>query len=82
MADKPEDLSEIKTRVGILEQQYALVSTRIDNIYARRDRIEHRLDPAPVTSLGKTRSPRRGKAPRAIKQPGQRRLELEVEPGR
>jgi hypothetical protein len=37
---------EITTRVGILEQQYASVSTRIDNIDARLDRIEHRLDPA------------------------------------
>jgi predicted nucleic acid-binding Zn-ribbon protein len=47
-----EDVREIKTRVGILEQQYASVSTRIDNIDARLDRIEQRLDPAPVTSLG------------------------------
>ena len=47
-----KDVREIKTRVGMLEQQYASVSTRIDNIDARLDRIEHRLDPAPVTSLG------------------------------
>jgi len=42
-----EDVREIKTRVGILEQQYASVSTRIDNIDARLDRIENRLDPVP-----------------------------------
>jgi hypothetical protein len=47
-----EDMREIKTRVGILEQQYPSVSTRIDNIDARLDRIEHRLDPAAVRSLG------------------------------
>ena len=42
--DVAKDVREIKTRVGILEQQYASVSTRIDNIDAR-------LDPAPVTSF-------------------------------
>jgi hypothetical protein len=38
------DVREIKTRVGILEQQYASISSRIDRIDARLDRIERRLD--------------------------------------
>ncbi len=39
-----EDVREIKTRVGILEQQYASVSNRIDRVESRLDRIEKRLD--------------------------------------
>ena len=35
-----EDVREIKTRVGILEQAYASVSRRIDHIDARLERIE------------------------------------------
>jgi hypothetical protein len=35
--------------MGIVEQQCPSVSIGIDNIDARLDRIEHRLDPAPVT---------------------------------
>ncbi len=38
-----DDVSEIKTRVGILEQQYASLSNRIDRIGHRLDRIEKRL---------------------------------------
>ena len=38
------DLGELKTRAGILEQQYAPLSTRIDRIEDRLDRIERRLD--------------------------------------
>jgi predicted nucleic acid-binding Zn-ribbon protein len=34
---------EIKTRFGILEQQYASLSSRIDRIEIRLDRIERRL---------------------------------------
>jgi predicted nucleic acid-binding Zn-ribbon protein len=39
-----DDLREIKTRVGILEQQYASMSSRIDRIETRLDRIERRLE--------------------------------------
>ena len=38
-----DDLREIKTRVGILEQQYASMSNRIDRIESRLERIERRL---------------------------------------
>jgi predicted nucleic acid-binding Zn-ribbon protein len=38
-----EDIREIKTRLGILEQQYASLSSRIDRIEMRLDRIERRL---------------------------------------
>ena len=39
-----DDIREIKTRVGLLEQQYASLSNRIDRIELRLDRIEKRLD--------------------------------------
>jgi predicted nucleic acid-binding Zn-ribbon protein len=39
-----EDVREIKTRLGILEQQYASMSNRVDRIEFRLDRIEKRLD--------------------------------------
>ncbi len=39
-----DDLREIKTRVGILEQQYASMSNRIDRIEFRLERIERRLE--------------------------------------
>jgi predicted nucleic acid-binding Zn-ribbon protein len=39
-----DDLLEIKGRLGLLEQQYANVSTRVDRIDARLDRIEKRLE--------------------------------------
>lgn len=44
-----EDMREVKNRLGILEQQYASLSTRIDRIEDRLERIERRLDlmPAP-----------------------------------
>ena len=35
---------ETRTRVGLLEQQYASLSTRIDGIENRLERIERRLD--------------------------------------
>ena len=39
-----EILLELRGRVGLLEEQYASVSRRIDSIDARVDRIEKRLD--------------------------------------
>lgn len=39
-----EDLREIKGRLGILEQQYASVSNRLDRMDERVGRIEKRLD--------------------------------------
>lgn len=39
-----EDLREIKGRLGILEQQYASLSTRLDRMDERVARIEKRLD--------------------------------------
>ena len=39
-----DDLLEIKGRLGILEQQYASISTRIDRMDDRVARIEKRLD--------------------------------------
>lgn len=39
-----DDNREIKTRLGILEQQGAALSSRIDRIEFRLDRIEKRLD--------------------------------------
>ena len=39
-----EDIREIKTRLGFIEQQYASVSSRVDRIEFRLDRIEKRLD--------------------------------------
>lgn len=38
------DVAELKTRVGILEQQYASISNRIDRVESRLDRIEQRLN--------------------------------------
>lgn len=39
-----EDMREVKTRLGLLEQQDATSPSRIDRIEARLDRIEKRLD--------------------------------------
>ena len=39
-----DDIREIKTRLGIIEQQYASLSSRIDRIEGRLDRIEKRLE--------------------------------------
>ncbi|WP_421725371.1 hypothetical protein [Bauldia sp.] len=39
-----EDLREIKGRLGILEQQYANLSNRLDRMDERISRIEKRLD--------------------------------------
>lgn len=46
-----EDIREVKTRLGLVEQQmatlghmYAAVSLRLDRVEGRLDRIERRLD--------------------------------------
>lgn len=39
-----DDNLEIKTRLGILEQQYASISRRVDRIELRLERMETRLD--------------------------------------
>lgn len=39
-----EDMIEVKQRLGILEQQYASVSSRLDRVDERVQRIEKRLD--------------------------------------
>jgi len=39
-----EDMREVKNRLGILENQYASLSIRIDRLDARMERIEKRLD--------------------------------------
>jgi hypothetical protein len=39
-----EDNREIKTRLGILEQQGASLSSRMDRMELRLDRIERRLE--------------------------------------
>lgn len=44
-----DDMSEVKTRIGILEQQYAPLSNRIDRIEHRLDGIERRLELAETT---------------------------------
>jgi len=39
-----EDMLEVKGRLGLLEQQYASLFSRVDRIDSRLDRIERRLD--------------------------------------
>jgi len=39
-----EDMREVKTRLGILESQYASMSSRLDRLDGRVERIERRLD--------------------------------------
>lgn len=41
--DLRDDMREVKTRLGILEQQAASLSNRIDRVELRLDRIEKRL---------------------------------------
>jgi hypothetical protein len=43
-----EDMREMKGRMGILENQYANLSARIDRLDARVERIERRLELADV----------------------------------
>lgn len=38
-----EDMREVKSRLGILESQYANVSNRLDRLDERMGRIENRL---------------------------------------
>ncbi len=44
LARHTEDLREIKGRIGILEAQYASLSTRIDRLDERLARVEKRLE--------------------------------------
>ena len=44
LARHTEDLREIKGRIGILEAQYASLSTRVDRLDERLARVEKRLD--------------------------------------
>ncbi len=39
-----DDIREIKQRLGILENQYASMSSRMDRIDGRIERIENRLN--------------------------------------
>lgn len=39
-----EDMREVKGRLGILENQYASLSSRVDRIDGRIERIEPRLE--------------------------------------
>lgn len=39
------EVREIKARLGILAQQHAIMSTRLDRLDVRVGRIERRLDP-------------------------------------
>ena len=46
-----DDMREIKTRLGILESQYASVSSRIDRIDDRLERVERRLNLTETASI-------------------------------
>lgn len=39
-----DDMLEVKGRLGLIEQQYAIVSNRLDRMDQRIDRIEKRLN--------------------------------------
>ena len=39
-----EDVREIKNRLGILEEQYATISRRVDRVDERVERVEKRLE--------------------------------------
>ena len=43
-----DDMREVKDRLGILESQYASLSTRLDRLDGRVERIEQRLGLAEV----------------------------------
>jgi predicted nuclease with TOPRIM domain len=43
-----DDMREMKSRMGILENQYASLLTRLDRLDARVERIERRLELADV----------------------------------
>ena len=38
-----QDIRDLKTRVGFLEQQYASISSRMDRVDLRLERIETRI---------------------------------------
>jgi len=42
--DLRDDMHEVKSRLGILENQYASLSNRLDRLDMRVERIERRLD--------------------------------------
>ena len=42
--DLRDDMHEVKSRLGILENQYASLSSRLDRLDQRVERIERRLD--------------------------------------
>jgi predicted nucleic acid-binding Zn-ribbon protein len=42
--DMRDDIREVKQRLGNLENQYASISTRMDRMDGRIERIERRLD--------------------------------------
>ena len=42
--DIREDMREVKSRLGLLEQQYAIISGRLDRLTDRVERIERRFD--------------------------------------
>lgn len=44
-----EDMREVKSRLGILESQYASVSNRLDRMDERMARLENRLGLAEAT---------------------------------
>jgi predicted nuclease with TOPRIM domain len=39
-----DDMREVKSRLGIVENQYASLSNRLDRLDGRVERIEQRLD--------------------------------------
>ena len=39
-----DDMREVKSRLGIIENQYASLSNRLDRLDGRVERIERRLD--------------------------------------
>ncbi|HZS64878.1 MAG TPA: hypothetical protein VFA53_10355 [Xanthobacteraceae bacterium] len=43
-----DDMRDVKTRLGTLETQYAILSNRLDRLDARVERIERRLELADV----------------------------------
>jgi len=46
-----EDMHEVKTRLGLLEETCASLSRRLDRLDERVDRIERRLDLVPAPAV-------------------------------
>lgn len=44
IGDLKISMTEVKERLGLLEEQYASISRRVDRIDGRLERIERRLD--------------------------------------